>query len=482
MLRLRRVLLPAALLALGLAPPAVQASPGSGPATVVTLGDSYISGEAGRWEGNSQDPSPGNSGTDRACLPAGSPVCRVDQSRVYVGGTDANGCHRSDVAPLLSADLPGAERVNLACSGAKTGGIFRASSGGTATHGEAPQADQLLPVAREKDVRLILMSVGGNDLGFASIVTACFEAYLAKTGSCKPSQQQRIDEGLAKATADVEKAIDEVRAVMAGAGYGTADYRLVLQTYPSVVPRAAEARFAEADQRRADGCPFYDADLDWARDSAARQIGAMVRRAAEARGTEVLEIGDLFQGHEFCSTTSRQSTPAARPDEAEAEWGRFLGPSSIGQGGGETQELFHPNAFGQRAMGACLTWLYAERAPGTFACSGTAGVAPAGVSFARVSSLEPSSSAAGAAARPRLRLRHRRVLQRHSRSCVRFLVSAGGRRLRGATVRFAGHRGRSGRRGRVTICARVKAGRHPARATKGGYRAARRSVRVPARR
>ena len=34
------------------APPA-HAAPGTGPTAVVTMGDSYISGEAGRWLGNS---------------------------------------------------------------------------------------------------------------------------------------------------------------------------------------------------------------------------------------------------------------------------------------------------------------------------------------------------------------------------------------------------------------------------------------------
>src|SRR3712207_8079176 len=41
--------------------------------------------------------------------------------------------------------------------------------------------------------------------------------------------------GLAQATAGVQKAIDEVRAVMTEAGYAARDYRLALQTYPSVV-------------------------------------------------------------------------------------------------------------------------------------------------------------------------------------------------------------------------------------------------------
>src|SRR3954447_23447722 len=113
---LRLVLMVA--LATGLLVPSwAAASPGSGPTAVVTLGDSYISGEAGRWEGNSVSPVPGNDGTDRGAAS-------------YVGNSGADGCHRSDVAEVLSAELPVAERVNLACSGAVTASIFRASRGG----------------------------------------------------------------------------------------------------------------------------------------------------------------------------------------------------------------------------------------------------------------------------------------------------------------------------------------------------------------
>ena len=66
------------------------------------------------------------------------------------------------------------------------------------------------------------------------------------------------------AMAGVGKAIDEIRAVMSGAGYSSSSYRLVLQSYPSPVPRAAENRYPEARQHTLliGGCPFYDADLD----------------------------------------------------------------------------------------------------------------------------------------------------------------------------------------------------------------------------
>ena len=47
----------AALCLAGLAPAAHADGPGSGTPTIATLGDSYISGEAGRWAGNSNGSS-----------------------------------------------------------------------------------------------------------------------------------------------------------------------------------------------------------------------------------------------------------------------------------------------------------------------------------------------------------------------------------------------------------------------------------------
>ena len=92
---------------------------------------------------------------------------------MYLGGSAANGCHRSDVAEIRSAAVGTTDEVNLACSGATTANIFRAASGGTSHDGEPPQADQLLPVAQTRNVKLIVLSIGGNDLGFADIIAAC---------------------------------------------------------------------------------------------------------------------------------------------------------------------------------------------------------------------------------------------------------------------------------------------------------------------
>ena len=359
--------------ALVLAPAAAHAD--APPTAVVTLGDSYISGEAGRWLGNSTNVALDRDGTDRACVFTLGLCTAHDDSRVYVDGSAATGCHRSDVAEVLSAQLPVGRRLNVACSGAVSQNLLRSSSGGTTAHGEPPQADQLLPLAKTHRIRMVVVSVGGNDLGFASIVTECFTAYVSKAAPCSQTQAAALsDERLAEASANVGRAIDEIRAVMREAGYADADYRLVLQTYPVVIPRAADARYAEIDpQRTVYGCPFYDADMDWAQDVAAPRIGSAVAAAATSRGAELLDLLYAFEGHEVCAKTTRPVLPLSPPSPIASEWGRAVSASTIAQG--QTQELFHPNAYGQQALGDCLTALYAAKR-GNYACRSAAGRAP----------------------------------------------------------------------------------------------------------
>jgi hypothetical protein len=156
-----------AVLACAVAAPSAQAGPSSPTTAIVSLGDSYISGEAGRWDGNSNQQVASRDGTDRAYTGG---CCSYDTSRVYLGGSDDNGCHRSDVAEILSNAIAAGEKVNLACSGATTANVIRASQGGQSHDGEAPQADQLAPVAQRDAVKLIVLSSGGNDLGFADLI------------------------------------------------------------------------------------------------------------------------------------------------------------------------------------------------------------------------------------------------------------------------------------------------------------------------
>jgi hypothetical protein len=320
----------------------------------VSLGDSFIGGEGGRWRGNSMDPAESHSFTDRAFVAPTAPAMPgiVDLERVYPG-TVANRCHRSDLAEINTAWAPGHVPVNLACSGATTANVLSTAAGGMPKNGEAPQDDQLATVAQQYDVNAIVLSIGGNDLNFTGVVTACVVAFLQNAPACSGTQQAGVEQRVATVRASVGAVIDDVRATMAAAGYAQGSYQFVLQTYPAPVPAAAQARYPQGPQRTsAGGCPFYDADLDWARNWLVPTLDGVVADVARANRVKLLELRNTLAGHELCAAAASPVT--GLPKAQTAEWVRFV--DLVGQG--DLSESLHPNAFAQRAFGTCLSLVF----------------------------------------------------------------------------------------------------------------------------
>src|SRR5262245_46259681 len=81
--------------------------PGNGTPAVVAVGDSAISGEAGRWAGNTN----GSSSNVDALGPTA-----YDDNGTNTAETTP-GCHRSKAAEIW---IGGVNSANLACSGART--------------------------------------------------------------------------------------------------------------------------------------------------------------------------------------------------------------------------------------------------------------------------------------------------------------------------------------------------------------------------
>ncbi|MFE9631966.1 GDSL-type esterase/lipase family protein [Streptomyces sp. NPDC006463] len=348
------------------------ASPGTGPTAVVSMGDSYISGEAGRWKGNSLTNTGSRNGTDRGWVTGST----YDPSKVY--GSTAGGCHRSDSAEVKSAGAIADVAVNLACSGATSENVFRASNGGVAFKGEAPQADQLAAVAAANNVKVIALSIGGNDLGFADIIKDCALDFVLWNSYCYDNQQYGVDQKIDQVMDNVGKSVDEVRAVMRAAGYADSAYRIVLQSYPSPIPRGAENRYTQSDWSRLNsgGCPFWNRDSDWARDSLVPQIAGRIRGVAAAKGVQFLDLRDMLQGREVCAKASKQVTSTVPASAKTSEWARWIDNN---ESQGLIQESMHPNHFGQLAAGRCLALAVAQPADSGVSCKNTAGADQSGM-------------------------------------------------------------------------------------------------------
>lgn len=354
-----------AALALAAAPAAAR------PTAIVALGDSFISGEGGRWLGNGSEPFGTRSGTDRAAYGCGDLGCEYDPARVY-GASEADDCHRSDVAPIASAPIDVDEKVNLACSGARARDLWPGEEGGTSHFGEPPEADQLAAVARRDDVRMVVVTVGANDVGFGELVAECAVEWArspeGEEATCHRDAEAHIRGALPRATRAIAAAFRGVRRVMRAAGAARSDYRLVAMGYASPFPEGRWFRYPEDGWARLTegGCPVWDADADWAADRASVDLAAALHSAAAATGAEYLDLVDAFDGHQLCDRRS-QRVGDQGPSPLSAEWFRRL---SFAQG--STRESLHPNAYGQKVIGACLGLLY-TRPRGDYACADTPG-------------------------------------------------------------------------------------------------------------
>ena len=344
-----------------------EAGPGSGPTAIVSLGDSFISGEAGRWNGNSLNIFGTRDGTDRAARCTFGIFCSYDATRVY-GSSYGNGCHRSDVATIKSAGITVSEKINLACSGARSVHIWRASQGGQGFKGEAPQADQLLTVAQQKNVKLVVLTILANDVSFSDHVINCTVSWILGLGPCNQAQQAALQAELPAAKDGLRKSIDEVRAVMAAAGYSPSQWQFVLAGYASPVPAAADVRYSGNDRWWTGGCPFYDADFNWAKNVATPLIVDSMRAVAAEKGVQFLDVRDSLNGHEVCHRNS-SLVGSSGPNPVTHEWVRWL---NTGCCQGDAQESVHPNAFGERAIGKCVALIYAKPS-GNWTCRNTPG-------------------------------------------------------------------------------------------------------------
>ena len=294
------------------------AAPGSGPTAVVALGDSAISGEgAGAYE-------PGTNGA---------------------GG---DFCHRSTRALIQQTAIPGIQsRISLACSGAASSDV---RINGTTHYTEPSQADRLRAVARDNDVKMIVLQIGANDdPQFAGTVLSCVEAWANPFGPpCSAALASQWPARVAAMAPKVEAVVSDVRTVMRQAGYADSAYQFVLQSYASPFTENMNSI-----THAFEGCPIRIADARFSRTQAVGQLSAALRGVAQRTGVRFLDLARATEGREACnrSTSTHWITPLT------VDVGTLLhsaDPSHI------VQQSFHPNAAGHAQLGRCLTEFYAD--------------------------------------------------------------------------------------------------------------------------
>ena len=355
---------------LGLAGPAAADGPGVGAPAVVTLGDSAISGEAGRWAGNTNG--------DPARTDALGPTAYWDTA----GGEAIAGCHRSKTAQAHIGG--GVLSANLACSGART------ATGGTAAgedfkpgidfysdaQGRQGQALALQGYASTHNVRAVVVMIGANNYGFAAIVERCVLNWLSSPSWWKNYCSDDSDivsrftaSRVATETANVRDAFARVALAMTRAGYGASQYTILAQTYWSPIPRSTGFRYPESGWTRQSvgGCGIWNRDANWANDTVLPIFNSTVRNAAAASGLSniaVLDLQSALNGRRLCENTvglleERGIASWTSPGAVDnSEWVQQIRTTSTVLGPYQLQEDAHASYWGQRAMRNCLRQAY----------------------------------------------------------------------------------------------------------------------------
>ena len=363
------------------ATPARADGPGVGSPWIVSVGDSYISGEAGRWAGNSNN---GESYTDA-----------LGSTAYFDNSTHTaeviNRCHRSAAAEVYTGVVNG---YNLACSGAKTStftdgdGNFKPGLDFYVSGSNQGQAKMLQTFATTHNVKAVVVSIGGNNFGFAGIVQQCVTDFLGSPSwwkdYCKDDSSVTANFTSANITAQttaIKNALLNLRTAMRNAGYADGSWSIIVQNYMSPLSGSSTYRYSESGYTRQStgGCGFWNADADWANGTALPTINSAVTNAANQAAianTKLLNLANAFNGRRLCENTvglieekglaGWWSTGAVD----KTEWINQIRTVSTCCGSNYyIQESIHPNYWGQGALANCLTLAWNNGAPRGGTCT-----------------------------------------------------------------------------------------------------------------
>lgn len=370
------VSLPLALVSL--TSPAHADGPGSGTPWVVAVGDSYISGEAGRWAGNTNN---GESYHDA-----------LGSTAYYDNTTNTaeqiNRCHRSKAAEIHIGG--GVSSLNLACSGAKTatdasGSYFKPGLDFYNSGGNQGQALMLQTFAATHNVKMVEVSIGGNNFDFAGIVTQCVADFLGSPSwwpdYCKDDSivtSNMSTTAVNARRAEISGAFQNIRTAMRNAGYADNAWTLLVSNYMSPIPNGSGFRYSQSGYTRQStgGCGFWNADADYANGTLLPKINQTIAEAITASGltnTRTLNLASAFNGRRLCESTvglleeKGLSSWTAAGAVDKTEWINTIRTVSA-TGNYYIQESLHPNYWGEKALRNCVRQAWNAGAPKSGSC------------------------------------------------------------------------------------------------------------------
>jgi lysophospholipase L1-like esterase len=277
--RLSRLLAASAVIAAAAALLPAAASASSGPPRYVSLGDSYTSGPF----------IPRQTGRPAGCLRS---------TRNY---------------PRLAAAALGDSLTDVSCAGATTADMTSPQSVPLGTN--PPQLSALSPATS-----LVTLQIGGNDIGFLSIVATCAElSFTDPYGSpCKDYYTSGGTDRLAQA---VRATAPKVAAVLAGIGQRAPRARVLVAGYPVILPASGSGCWPAV--------PIAHGDVPYLR-GVEQRLNRMLAAEAAAHGAGYLDTYTPSIGHDVCEPRGTR-------------WVEGIAPTS-------PAAPVHPNELGEQSM------------------------------------------------------------------------------------------------------------------------------------
>jgi len=249
--------------------------------TFVALGDSYAAGNL------------------IPVSPAGTPAGCLRSTHNYSG----------DVQAVIRAG----RYVDVACSDATTADLTRAQH--TIAGTSRPQFDALSP--RDS---LVTITIGGNDIGFASILAECV-TLSATSPSGHPCKRHFAAGGTDRLAAAVRAVAPKIATALRGIHHRAPRARVLLVGYPDILPATGTGCWPAV--------PLAHGDVPYLR-ATEEALNRVLAREAAANGATFVDTYRATIGHDVCQR------PGVR-------WVEGLVPVS-------PAFPFHPNRRGQQAM------------------------------------------------------------------------------------------------------------------------------------
>jgi lysophospholipase L1-like esterase len=227
------------------------------------------------------------------------------------------GCLRSIKAyPALVANALGASLTDAACSSAGVVDMTAAQKTDIGTN--PPQLNALAP-----DDSLVVLTLGGDDLGFMNVLDKCMElSFTDPWGS--PCQAHYTSGGTDQLAALVKAEAPRMAVVLSEIAARAPQARIVVVGYPDMFPLSG-------------GCwpavPITDGDVGYLRGIEVR-LNTMLAAHAKAAGATFVDTYTPTIGHDFC-----------RPERIRDVEGLLPGSWAL---------PFHPNLRGQAAIAAAV--------------------------------------------------------------------------------------------------------------------------------